>query len=180
MEHFERIWRRGPTGKAILVLIGFLVLAIVVGIPAGIIVLLTQPGDHSTVAMQGTPTTLPVQATATGTLPLVSPPLTPTTSTAVQTPTVAPTSTAKAELLVQLTITDTNDYVNIRSGPSLTSTIVSRLNRGQTATVIGRNADSSWWFIDMNSTRGWVYGLLVILSGDRNSVPVSQATSPPQ
>ncbi len=176
MEHLERTWQRSMAGKATLILIGLVLLVIIVGIPVGVIILLTDQSRHPAEAPPTTQAISPLQITTTATTLAVSPSPTPTV---VPLPSPSLTPTTAVSMLVQLTITDTNDFVNIRSGPGLTYTVVSRLNKGQTATVIGRNADSSWWLIDINTVRGWVYGVLVILTGDRNSVPVSQVTSPP-
>jgi hypothetical protein len=171
MEHFERIWQMGLIGKLIIILLGFVSLAIIVGIPVGIIILFTEPGPQPAQATQ--PTAAPALAQAS---PTDAPTAAPATFTPVVTATPVPSITPTP--LVQLTITNTNDFVNIRSGPGLTYTVISRLNKGQTATVLGRNADASWWLIEINTVRGWVYGLLVIPSGDPGAVPTSQAVTP--
>jgi uncharacterized protein YgiM (DUF1202 family) len=176
MVHIERAWQRNMVGKATLILVGLLLLVIVVGIPVSIIILLTSSGRQSAEAPPTAQAISPLQITTTATTLAATPSPTPTV---VPLPSPSLTPTTAVSMQVQLTITDTNDFVNIRSGPGLTYTVVSRLNKGQTATVIGRNADSSWWLIDINTVRGWVYGLLVKLTGDGNSLPVSQTTSPP-
>jgi uncharacterized protein YraI len=175
MGHFERIWRESLFGKAFLVLLGFLLLAIVVGIPVGIIMLLSGSGRQQADITPTAPATVLVQATSTNESISASAQF---TLTAIAVSALAVTPTLEATPPVQLTITNTNDFVNIRSGPGLTFTVTSRLNTGQTATVLGRSVDSGWWLIDINGTRGWVFGLLVILSGDRSSVPISQTINP--
>ena len=141
MEHLGRTWQRSLVGKATLILIGLLLLVIVVGIPVGVIILLTDPSRHPAEAPPTTQAISSLQITTTATTLTASPSPTPTV---VPLPSPSLTPTTAVSMLVQLTITDTNDFVNIRSGPGLTYTVVSRLNKGQTATVIGRNADFSW------------------------------------
>ena len=152
MVHIERAWQRNLVGKATLILIGLLLLVIVVGIPVSVIILLTSPGRQSAEAPPSAQAANIAPITPTLTL-IASPTPQPT---ALPQPSPSPTPTTAMSLAVQLTITETNDFVNIRSGPGLTYTVVTHLNKGQTATVVGRNADSSWWLIEINAVRGWV------------------------
>lgn len=47
--------------------------------------------------------------------------------------------------------------LNVRSQPTTQSNVLVKINRNESYPVIGRNADNSWWQIDVNGTRGWVY-----------------------
>ena len=47
--------------------------------------------------------------------------------------------------------------LNVRSGPSIEYGVVTTLNQGAVVTLLGRNADSSWAYIQTVATvRGWV------------------------
>lgn len=64
--------------------------------------------------------------------------------------------------------------VVIRSGPSTGSGILGNLTPGQTATVIGRTADSRWLQINYLGVNGWVAAFAVRLSGGSvGSLPVT-------
>jgi len=47
--------------------------------------------------------------------------------------------------------------LNVRSEPSADGFIVDRVRANESFPVLGRNADSSWWQINVNGTAGWVY-----------------------
>src|SRR5689334_22323418 len=64
------------------------------------------------------------------------------TATITLTPTVPPTATP-----VELSLKVIKELVNCRSGPGVVFELVNELNDGQTARVVGRNADSTWWYI---------------------------------
>lgn len=69
--------------------------------------------------------------------------------------------------------------VNIRSGPGLNYNVIGTLNANTAMPIVGRNADSSWWQINMpNDVRGWVAGTVVNASNAGN-VPVAEAPAPP-
>lgn len=89
--------------------------------------------------------------------------------TSSATPTTRPPIATPAP--VSLTIqTD----ANCRAGPGVDYEVVGYLPAGQTFLARGRNADSSWWWID-NPTGDrscWVSGLLVGLDGDGEALPV--------
>lgn len=77
-------------------------------------------------------------------------------------------------------ITVTTGLLNVRSAPDVTNgLILTKIPRGATYNIVGRNADSTWWQIDVNGRAGWVSGFYVnaVVSG---SVPVtSSGTVPP-
>jgi hypothetical protein len=83
---------------------------------------------------------------ATGTFTPVSDPLIPTL-----TPTPGPSPTACNPSITA------NSNANIRSGPGTGYGSVDNLSTGTTATVIGKNSDSSWWQINRPAGgTGWV------------------------
>lgn len=66
----------------------------------------------------------------------------------------------------------TNSSVNVRSGPGTTYGSVDNLAAGATATVAGKNSDSSWWFINRpNGGTGWVSASV----STANCIPASLA-----
>lgn len=60
--------------------------------------------------------------------------------------------------------------LNVRSAP-LTGSVLTVVSRNQVYPVLGRNADSSWWQINVNGTIGWVSGRYVSVTG-AGAVPV--------
>ncbi|NWG18533.1 MAG: SH3 domain-containing protein [Chloroflexi bacterium] len=68
--------------------------------------------------------------------------------------------------------------LNVRSAPNVEGNILVKINRGETYPVIGRNADSTWWQLNVNGTPGWVFGRFLDVSNP-SVVPVTdQAESP--
>lgn len=65
--------------------------------------------------------------------------------------------------------------LNIRSGPGIVYDVVGWLPYQQTAQVIGRNADSSWWQINYGNVTGWVSGVYTALepSADLTVIPIT-------
>jgi len=47
--------------------------------------------------------------------------------------------------------------LNVRSEPSTDGFIINRVRANASFPILGRNADSSWWQINVNGTAGWVY-----------------------
>lgn len=62
---------------------------------------------------------------------------------------------AQPEAVAQATITA--HILNVRSGPGTSYSVITRINRGETYPIVGRNSNSSWWQIDIDNTSGWVY-----------------------
>ncbi|MCB0209295.1 MAG: SH3 domain-containing protein [Anaerolineae bacterium] len=68
--------------------------------------------------------------------------------------------------------------VNIRSGPGPEYPIIGTLNPNTEMPIVGRNADATWWQIDITgSTTGWVANTVVQADYTKN-VPVVEAPSP--
>lgn len=84
----------------------------------------------------------------------------------VPAPTQGPTATVTANLL------------NVRSAPNAYATILTRIGGGQTYTVVGRNANTSWLQLNVNGTIGWVNALYVTAANIQN-VPVTDGGIPP-
>jgi uncharacterized protein YraI len=65
--------------------------------------------------------------------------------------------------------------LNIRSGPGLTNPVVGWLPIFQTAQVIGRNTDNSWWQVRYGTVTGWVSAPYTTLQpgADINRIPVT-------
>jgi uncharacterized protein YraI len=87
-----------------------------------------------------------------------------------QAPTVAPQPT-EAPKIVKAT---TNEVLNIRQGPSRTTTSLGKLPKGTTVTAVGRNGDGTWLQIQIpdSSDLGWVSAEFVTVEGDVNTLPV--------
>jgi dipeptidyl aminopeptidase/acylaminoacyl peptidase len=71
--------------------------------------------------------------------------------------------------------------LNLRDGPGTNYTVLQVLKQGEQASIIGRNAASSWWQVRLNSgTDGWVSGssALVSVSGNTADVPVVSVPVP--
>ncbi|NJM41239.1 MAG: SH3 domain-containing protein, partial [Anaerolineae bacterium] len=66
----------------------------------------------------------------------------------------------------------TGDIVNVRVGPSTRNRVAYKLRGGQSAAILGRNADGSWWQIRINGRAGWVNASVVVAEGDVSNVPV--------
>ena len=66
--------------------------------------------------------------------------------------------------------------VNVRQTPSTQALIVGALNPTQIYSVIGRNADTSWWQINT----GWVSTTVTRFGGDCSTVPQTDGAPPTQ
>ena len=98
----------------------------------------------------------------------------PTTATAGQpAPTLAPAVSSGG-----VTVSPISDFSNVRKGPGLTYDIVGTLAAGQSATVKGRNADSTWYQINFatgDKGIGWIFSEVVTVTGSASSLPVGEA-----
>ena len=106
----------------------------------------------------GEPTATPTPTGEAGT-PTVT--LTPPGSVTATT-TFTPTSTTGAPPPAACTPTVVaNTNANVRSGPGTVYGITGTLMSGANATVTGKNADGSWWFISAPGANGWISGSVV-------------------
>ncbi len=105
-------------------------------------------------------------------LPLVTTSTATPTATPTHTPTPAP-STATALVAT--------GALNVRSGPGVTYSVLTVTTQGQTVTLLGRNANSSWAKIRLsNGTEGWVNSSLITPSVSISSLPLADSPAAPQ
>ncbi len=90
-------------------------------------------------------------------------------------PTTAPVSGTGPLLLV------TNPTLNMRAGPGINFERIGELKQGETALIIGRNADRSWWYIQKEPARGWVINsdVYIEIVGDTSQVPLVTSSATP-
>lgn len=62
--------------------------------------------------------------------------------------------------------------VNLRSGPSTSFSVLAQLRGNQTANVIGRLADTSWYQVNYNGVEAWVAAFVVRRGGECGNLPV--------
>jgi N-acetylmuramoyl-L-alanine amidase len=62
--------------------------------------------------------------------------------------------------------------LNVRSGPGLTNNILTVIGYGETYPIVGRNADGSWWQLNVNGVTGWVSGALIAVNNEQ-AVPIT-------
>lgn len=89
-------------------------------------------------------------------------------------PTDTPTPEAPQVTIVQ--------NMNVRTGPGTNYPIAGPGPAGETAEIIGRNADNSWVQVKYplsDDGTGWVYADLVQIDGDLQNVDVVQVAPPP-
>ncbi len=66
-----------------------------------------------------------------------------------------------------------NTNLNLRSGPSASSSVVGYLPYGTSVPVLGRNNGSTWLLVEYAGSRGWVAAWLVSINGNLRTIPVS-------
>jgi uncharacterized protein YraI len=76
-----------------------------------------------------------------------------------------------------------NTPVNVRSGPSTDFPILGGLQAGESAEVVGKNQDGSWWAIDIPTSYaadgiGWVSAAFVTASNTDSVQPIPTPTPP--
>ncbi|MCI0394513.1 MAG: peptidoglycan DD-metalloendopeptidase family protein [Chloroflexi bacterium] len=97
-------------------------------------------------------------------------------------PTLTPSLTPTELPCQDLAFVTANVPVNVRRGPGTIYGVVGALPEGQTAEVIGRLADNTWWRVNLpnvTSPEQWVFGQVVTFSGDVSCVPVAAAPPTP-
>ena len=104
-----------------------------------------------------------------------TPALSPTATGTPMSPTPSTTPVATTRSPTVTIATDTSVY----SGPGLDYAIVGSLAAGDTAPVVGRNTDSSWWQILFQRGEAWIPDSAVTTSPRANTVPVV-SVSPPE
>ena len=125
------------------------------------------------------PSNVPV--TETPTLELVTPSATQPlpTNTATITPPATNTSPPPATNTPSVPIVFARDVnVNCRLGPGTAWVAISALTVGQTAQIVGRSADGTWWAVTdpLNSGRRcWVSASVVSTGGNLSGIPVVES-----
>ena len=98
--------------------------------------------------------------------------------TVVRLPTLPPPTATPEPVLAKVIETK----VNVRSGPSTKDKIVSSVKKNDQLTLVGRNADSTWYQINLagQTEPVWVFAqTLQITSGDPKTLPVAGGTGAP-
>ncbi len=113
----------------------------------------------------------------------VLPPSLPTDTPVVPTETPPPTATLPPSATPPPTATFTPTVpvavpkdvnVNCRYGYGTDWLAIGALVNGQPATIIGRNSDSSWWYVQLqNSTKCWVAASVTNVAGNVAALPVT-------
>jgi uncharacterized protein YraI len=85
-----------------------------------------------------------------------------------ETPAPRPTTTASNARVV----VPRGDIVNLRSGPGTKFRVVGRMFARQSASIIGRTSDGSWWQVRTGGGAAWVAAGIVRVSGDTARIPV--------
>ncbi len=80
---------------------------------------------------------------------------------------------------VSATATVTAWALNVRNVPNpYTGAVVTRIRRGETYPVVGKNADASWLQLNVNGVIGWVNGSYVAAT-NLHTVPVTDTSTRP-
>ena len=101
---------------------------------------------------------------------IFTPTITHITQTTQKTPTISiiPTRTPS------LTTGCVNiNALNVRAGPGVEYSIIGGLSNGECATIKGRNANSSWVWVESQDLKGWVSAGYLSVIGDLTRVPVT-------
>ena len=129
------------------------------------------PTSQPTEAFASTPT--PALDTPTSSISTLTP-VNSETLSSIELPTITPTSTPSVFLA-----SAKDQPVNCRFGPATSYAIVGALILGRQAEIIGRNEDSTWWYVrnpSDPSTSCWLSAEFIETVGDVQSLPV---VSPP-
>ena len=129
---------------------------------------------------------LPASSTTETATSTLAPPLdTPTSSSPAPTPvpfetlvnlefpTITPTSTPSVFLA-----SPKDQPVNCRFGPATSYAVIGALLLGRQAEIIGRNTDSTWWYVrnpSDPSTSCWLSAEFVVTVGDVQSLPIANS-----
>jgi len=124
-----------------------------------------------------------VQITVSGGSPTPAPApglttITPTPAEAAGGVTITPSAIPGQIITPSISLTQN---ANCRNGPGTAYDSVDVLVQGQTATIEGRNAESTWFWVLRPSGSGhcWVAGSVGNLTGEWSGVPVAAAPPPP-
>lgn len=86
-----------------------------------------------------------------------------------------PITTPDAPQTTGFIVTATPFTVNIRTGPGTRFNDIGNLPSGDTAQVIGRNAEATWWQINYEGIEGWVSAQYALLEAGANitDIPIT-------
>ncbi|MCC7207235.1 MAG: SH3 domain-containing protein [Anaerolineae bacterium] len=101
-------------------------------------------------------------------------------NTATPAPTLTPSITPTVAGVAP-TLRVTFDFLNIRAGPGTEYPQIGRMNNGETARIVGRNADRTWIVVEFGPVRGWVTSNpnFSEISGDTTNIPLVAAPAAP-
>lgn len=63
-------------------------------------------------------------------------------------------------------------FANIRSGDGAEYTRVGLATGGDELVLLGRNAESSWWYVQLGMLKGWMSASVIVLRGELADFPV--------
>lgn len=98
------------------------------------------------------------------------------------TPTPIPEEPTATPVPVEESVTITLlQNMNVRGGPGVNYPVIGPGPTGESTKVIGRNSDSTWLKIEYPSAdgTGWIYGPLVQINGNPETVAIASAPPPP-
>lgn len=119
-------------------------------------------------------TGLIVMLLAACTMPTATPIVIPPTNTPRPKPTLTPIPPTATP--VQLMMQSTDELINCRYGPGIVYAFVNELKKGTFAHVIGRNSNSTWWYIrDPGNPNGlcWVSADVAEVEGKTEDLPIA-------
>lgn len=61
---------------------------------------------------------------------------------------------------------------NLRSGDGVGYTVVARVSGGTELIVLGVNEARTWWFVEVDETRGWINNDLILVRGNLTNTPI--------
>ncbi len=80
-------------------------------------------------------------------------------------------------------LTVTYQFLNVRAGPGTNYGEIGKMNSADTATILGRNSDASWWFVrwEREQVQGWVINnsAYSTVMGDTSGVPLVATSATP-
>lgn len=105
------------------------------------------------------------------------------TATEGPTPTAGPTNTPTVTALPPIppgAITATvirASVLNVRDAPSTGGNRLDRIFRGQTYAVVGRNANATWFLLQLSGKQAWAWGYYLFINGNEFTPPVVSGAS---
>jgi len=97
----------------------------------------------------------------------------PTAPASATSPVVAPTALSTSTIPLAA---PNGQPLNCRSGPGINWSVVVVLNPGQTAEIVGKIPDASWWYVKNPFLQGnfcWIAAAYTSTSGDLSGIPVA-------